>query len=231
MKIVILAAGKGSRLAGGLPKPLAPLANGLSILGFQLQNFVRYFSLHDVVVVVGYQKERIMEMFPDLLYVYSPHFARENTSKSLLRALEKIHEDLLWINGDVVFHSSILQNILNLDRTCMVVNQGPVGAEEVKYRTDDTGLIQCVSKEVQHGTGEALGINFFKEDSLPLLREELQRCQDNDYFEKGVEEAIQKGLKVQALTIESSLCTEVDFNEDLARANFLLSSWNLPGKT
>jgi L-glutamine-phosphate cytidylyltransferase len=227
MKIVILAAGKGSRLAGDLPKPLTPLANGLSILEFQLLNLSNYFSLNDVIVVVGYQKERILDALPDLLYVYSPHFARENTSKSLLRALYKIHEDVLWINGDVVFHPSVLQSIVTFDHTCMVVNQGSVGEEEVKYRIDSEGLIQCVSKHVPNAAGEALGINFFKGNSLDLLREELDRCQDNDYFEKGVEEAIQKGLKVWALPIESSLCTEVDFSQDLAHANKLISSWHL----
>jgi choline kinase len=225
MKIVILAAGKGTRLAGDLPKPLTPLANGFSILGFQLQHLARYFSLHDVLVVVGYQKEKILEAFPDLLYVYSPHYARENTSKSLLRALYKVKEDLLWINGDVVFHPSILKKILEFNRTCMVVNQHAVGEEEVKYRIDSDGLIQCVSKQVQEAAGEALGINFFKAEDLDLLREELERCQDSDYFEKGVEGAIQRGLKVWSLPVKTSLCTEIDFNEDLLYANEMLSAW------
>lgn len=224
MKIIILAAGMGSRLGDPEnPKPLTLLENGKSLLEQQLERFTSF--RHQVIIVVGYQKEKIMERFPDLLYVYSPRFAEENTSKSLLRALYKVDEDLLWVNGDVVFHPSILDQILALNKTCMVVNVGSVGEEEVKYRTDRQGYILEVSKEIAQAQGEALGINYFKKTDLAALREGLERCADRDYFEKGVEWAIQQGTKVLSLPIESNLCTEVDFPEDLKRANAMIKSW------
>ena len=176
-------------------------------------------------MVVGYRKELIMEKLPDLLYLYSPRYAEENTSKSLLRALRKIDEDLLWLNGDVVFHPSILEKLIALKQTCMVVNVGPVGEEEVKYRTDAQGAIVAVSKGVADAQGEALGINFFKRADLVALKEGLERCADLDYFEKGVEWALQQGIKVYSLPVDAGLCTEVDFPEDLDRANCMLKSW------
>lgn len=227
MKIVILAAGMGSRLddsADRLPKALTLLSTGQSILQYQLDAISRYFSLDDVIVVVGYQKETIKERFPDLHFVENLHFAEENTSKSLLRALQTFEDDVLWLNGDVIFRPDILEK---LNRTCMVVNRTEVGEEEVKYRTDAQGKILEVSKQVKIPEGEALGINFFKKNDLPMLKKQLEACKPMDYFEKGIEKAIQVGVNVWCVPVEVNDCTEIDFPEDLIRANQLLHSWDV----
>lgn len=226
MKVVILAAGKGSRLGqGNLPKPLTVLSSGLSILGTQIENIRQHISLNQVIIIVGYHKEEIMEEFPDLLYVYNPDFSKENTSKSLLRALEKCDEDVLWMNGDVVFHTSILSAVLEKSRTSMVVNVGRVGEEEVKYRQDQTGKILEVSKKVAHPQGEALGINFVTRKDLDKFRDQLKLCQPQDYFERAIESCIEEGMEVWAVPVGAELCAEIDFPEDLERANAMLNSW------
>lgn len=226
MKVVILAAGKGSRLGThALPKPLTELATGQSILEHQLGGLSLFTSLNNVIVVVGYHKEEIMEKFPDLLYVYSPNFAKENTSKSLLRALEKCDEDVLWMNGDVVFHPSVLKSMLAHSKTAMMVNKGKVGEEEVKYRQDEKGRILEVSKQVKHPEGEALGINYVAHQDLARLRRQLENCEASDYFEKAIERCIEEGMVVWSIPVDQALCTEIDFPEDLKRANVMLSSW------
>jgi L-glutamine-phosphate cytidylyltransferase len=226
MKVVILAAGKGSRLGQGTaPKPLTKLMNGRSILEYQLENLSLYTSLNHVIVVVGYHKEEIIEKFPDLLYVESPNFAKENTSKSLLKALEKCEEDVLWINGDVVFHHSVLKAILDHQKTSMVVNIGEVGEEEVKYRQAANGQILEVSKKVEKPQGEALGINYIMHGDLNKLRQQLVLCQPEDYFERAIEACIREGMAVWSVPIHPLFCTEVDFIQDLDRANAMLNSW------
>lgn len=223
MKVVILAAGRGKRFrALHLPKPLTCLSNGQSILQTQLHTISKFLSLDDVLIVVGYHKEKIMEQFPDLLYVYSPNFAQENTSKSLLRALRKIDDDVLWMNGDVVFHPSVLEAIINFRKTSMIVNVAQVGDEEVRYRTDANGKILEVSKTVSQPQGEALGINFFSRQDLPILKQNLDKCADNDYFERGIELSIADGVDVWSIPVKFHLCAEVDFPEDLEKANKIL---------
>lgn len=227
MKIVILAAGKGSRLSdASLPKPLTRLVTGKSILESQLEVLQRFISLDHVIVVVGYHKEEILERFPSLMFVYNPHFSRENTSKSLLRALNKIDEDVLWLNGDVVMHPSVIENILAFSKTSMVVNVGSVGEEEVKYCLDDENRIVEVSKKISHPKGEALGINFWERKDLELFRKNLEQCLDTDYFERGIELCIEQGMSVWSIPVARNLCTEIDFPEDLEKANQLLLEWS-----
>lgn len=227
MKAVILAAGKGSRLGEpDLPKPLTLLANGKTILDWQLEHLANYLSLDDVILVVGYRKEEIMERFPHLLFVYNPDFASENTSKSLLRALKKINEDVLWLNGDVVFFPSVIKQILQMNKTAMVVNHTTVGEEEVKYSADESGQILEVSKQVKNPKGEALGINLFRARDLAALKKNLQRCADHDYFEKAIELCIEEKMVVHSLVIPTNHCAEIDFPEDLQKVNQMLLEWS-----
>jgi choline kinase len=227
MNVVILAAGKGTRLCSTdhLPKPLTSLENGQTLLGRQLECLAEFVPLSSVIVVVGYHKEAIMERYPELLYVVNPQFESENTSKSLLKALRHCQGDVLWLNGDVVFHPSVIDAALATRDTAMVVNAGPVGDEEVKYRADDHGYIVEVSKRVEDADGEALGINYVSESDLPLLADELEKCAANDYFEKGIEGCIARGMHVRSVVVGRDDCTEVDFPEDLQRANTLLQGW------
>ncbi len=226
MKIVILAAGIGSRLGNPFPKPLTLLKNGKSIMESQIENISSKYDIDSINVVIGFKKELIMERFPELTYVYNPFFDQTNTSKSLLRALKKYKEkSVLWFNGDVVFDAKLLE-ILNPhieDNTSFVaVNTSKVGDEEVKYTLKD-GYIDELSKTVVGGLGEAVGINFISSNDIGKFITRLEECDANDYFERGLELAIEKdNIKVKAIDISAYNCMEIDFLEDLENANNLL---------
>lgn len=226
MKVVILAAGKGSRLGDPyLPKPLTVLVDGKSILQHQIEALLTLAPPQDIVVVVGFAKELIMTAFPQLTFVENPQFAEENTSKSLLRALQTIDDDVLWLNGDVVCLPSILKKAAHFGKNGMVVNVGKVAEEEVKYSCSNRGEILHVSKELTNGLGEAVGINCLQKKDLPLFCKCLEQCHPGDYFEKAIELAIAAGMSFWPLTINTAHCVEVDFAEDLTRANKLLKTW------
>jgi choline kinase len=223
LKIIILAAGIGSRLGNPFPKPLTPLKDGESIMAKQLKNITTYFDINDVTTVVGFKKDLIMERFPEVNYVYNPFFDRTNTSKSLLQALKKHRgKSVLWFNGDVVFDEkllSILQNDIQENNSFIAVNTSSVADEEVKYTLKDNYVFE-LSKEVKNGLGEAVGINFISKNDLDIFITQLEKCDDNDYFEKGIEMAIAENkLKVKAIDISKYNCIEVDFKEDLQKAN------------
>jgi choline kinase len=220
MKVLILAAGMGSRLGSPHPKPLTVLSNGRSILQHQVKAFLRYFDVDDVYVVVGFKKELIMEAFSELTFVYNDYFDTTNTSKSLQRGLRKLKgHDVLWANGDVVFDHRVVADVIAAEGSCMVVNTSSVGEEEVKYTVDANGYIDQVSKSVDRALGEAVGVNKVDKSDLLLLLDCLEKCADLDFFEKGIELAIEQGLKARPLDIEDKLCIEVDFVEDLEQVN------------
>lgn len=226
MKIIILAAGIGSRLGNPFPKPLTPLKNGKSIMQMQTEHIASKFNIDDISVVVGFKKDLIMERFPELTYIYNPIFDRTNTSKSLLQALKKYrNEPVLWFNGDVVFDEKLLDILLphiNDNTSFVAVNTSKVGDEEVKY-TLKGAFINKLSKTVKNALGEAVGINFISSNDIKKFITRLEECQDNDYFERGLELAIEKdGIQVKAVDISAYNCMEIDFLEDLENVNNLL---------
>ena len=225
VQAVILAAGMGTRLGRPLPKPLTPLQDGRCILRQQVDNLRSVFS-HEVLItaVVGFRADVVMAAAPDLLFAYNPHYDHTNTAKSLLRALTTSRPGgVLWLNGDVVFDPRILGHVLpqmQADQSFVCVNTASVGEEEVKYTLDGEGYLQELSKTVLGGLGEAVGINYVASDEKAVLVEQLRNCADTDYFERGIETAIAlHGLRVRAVDITHFAAVEVDFEEDLLRAN------------
>ena len=226
-QVVILAAGMGTRLARPLPKPLTELRDGRSIMKQQLDNLKSAFGeTYRVLIVVGYKLEAIIERFPEATFVYNEYYDQTNTSKSLLKALRAAPDGgVLWLNGDVVFDPQVLTRVTPLieqDQSFVVVNTSKVSDEEVKYTLDLAGFIKELSKTVTGGLGEAVGINFVSGKDKNQLIKRLEQVGEQDYFERGIELAIElDSLKFKAVDISDLYAVEIDFAEDLDRANEL----------
>lgn len=219
---VILLAGMGSRLGRPHPKALTPLASGESILARQLR-LLDGFGLQPRAVV-GFKMDLIMEAAPHLLFAYNPNYDATNTAKSLLCGLNQIDdEDVLWMNGDVVFEPGVLEGVLKTPDSVVAVNNARVGDEEVKYTLNRDGFIDRISKRVEKPLGEALGINLVRAEHLAGFKRALAEVGDNDYFERAMELLIEReGNVFRPVDVSESLCVEIDFDADLERANKLI---------
>ncbi len=223
---VILAAGMGTRLGRPFPKPLTELADGQSIMQQQVSKLAHAYPGVRIMIVVGFKRDLIMEAFPDVAYAYNEFYDQTNTSKSLLKALRLSGDSgVLWLNGDVVFDERILERVkdrIDAEQSFVCVNTAAVGDEEVKYTVDPAGFIDELSKTVSDALGEAVGINFVSAADKPVLIDALAEVADTDYFERGIEVAIEKaGLRVEPVDISDLFAVEVDFEADLERANQL----------
>ncbi len=229
LTVVILAAGLGTRLGRSIPKALTELADGHTILDRQVTAIRLAWPEAKLIIVVGFKQDLVMEACPDALFVYNDCYDRTNTVRSLQRALE-IGPDgpVVWMNGDVVLDVRVLRRLgeaVAAGRTAVCVEPMTVGEEEVKYTLDPAGLINELSKTATDAVGEAVGINTVSTTDRPLLLRHLQRCADNDYFERGLETAIaDDGLAVHPVDVGDLLAVEVDFEEDLAEANRRITS-------
>jgi choline kinase len=229
-QVAILAAGRGTRLGQRPhPKPLTPLRDGSTILGSQLEKIGATFGDPQVYVVVGFKLEMILEAHPEALFVYNEAYDDTNTSQSLLRALRATGDGgVLWMNGDVVFDKALLALTIPLiaaDQSFVAVNRASTADEEVKYTVDGPGWIEQLSKRVTDGLGEAVGVNYVAAQDKRALITRLSEVDEQDYFERGIELAIERdGVRFAALDISELAAVEVDTPEDLDRANESLQS-------
>ena len=229
IQVVILAAGMGTRLGKPWPKPLTVLSDGRSIMQQQMENIEKVFGNRArITVVVGFKLEMIIEAHPTASFVYNEVYDQTNTSKSLLKALVASQESgVLWLNGDVVFDVKVLERVssrIESEKSFVCVNTSATAEEEVKYTVDEKGFIKELSKTVQGALGEAVGINFISASHKEDVVAQLQACGDQDYFERGLELAIEKsGVQIEPVDISDLFAVEVDFQAYLDRANQLLS--------
>ena len=91
---VILAAGRGSRLTGDLPKPLLPW-DGDTLVGHVAATALASEGLDDVLVVTGYQAERIAAALAGrpVRVVHNPAWV-EGQSSSVRAAMEALSPDV-----------------------------------------------------------------------------------------------------------------------------------------
>jgi choline kinase len=166
----------------------------------------------------------IMEAHPSASFVYNEVYDQTNTSKSLLKALRASQESgVLWLNGDVVFDSKVLERVadrMKSEKSFVCVNTSATAEEEVKYTVNEKGFIKELSKTVKNALGEAVGINFISAHEKADVIAQLEVCADQDYFERGLELAIEKnGIEMEPVDISDLFAVEVDFQADLDRAN------------
>lgn len=225
VQVVILAAGMGTRLGRPFPKPLTPLKDGRTIHAQQMENLRTVFGGEaEVLVVVGFKLEQLLEANPDATFAYNSQYDVTNTSKSLLRALRLTGDrGVLWLNGDVVFDPQVLERVRPLierGQSFTCVNTASVGEEEVKYTVDADGYVKEISKQVVDALGESVGINYVAPQDKAAFIERLDEAEDQDYFERGLELAIEKdGVRFLPVDISDLYAVEVDFQEDLDKAN------------
>jgi D-glycero-D-manno-heptose 1,7-bisphosphate phosphatase len=108
MKTVIMAGGRGTRLASvasGVPKPMVPLA-GKPVLERQIE-CLKSNGLRDIIIVTGYLGEAIKNYFGDgsafgVTIVYYTETEPLGTAGALFK-LEELDGDFVLVNGDIVF--------------------------------------------------------------------------------------------------------------------------------
>lgn len=116
MKAVILAAGEGKRLrpfTETMPKVMLLVANK-PILEYVF-DALKNSGITEVIVVVGYKKESIMEYFKeykglDITYVHQDK--QLGTAHALLQAKKHIKDDFIVVSGDNLIDHKSISNLI-----------------------------------------------------------------------------------------------------------------------
>ncbi|MEA1882118.1 MAG: phosphocholine cytidylyltransferase family protein [Candidatus Marinimicrobia bacterium] len=238
MKAVILAAGVSRRLyplTYEIPKCLVEVG-GKPILDRQL-DALKSSGITDIVLVVGYYREMIMNHVPtnfsdmNFEFVINHHYFETNTAYSLRLCNNQVNgEPFILMNADVLYPAEVLKRVINSSHdTALAVEIKPCGREEVKVIEGDDNRLVAIGKELieDNALGEFIGVAKFSAEFSAAFGASLDRLISAggtaDYFEAAIHPLMSEH-QVYYEDVSDLPCIEIDFIEDLEKARELVHS-------
>ena len=120
MKIIVLAAGQGTRLrplTENVPKCMVPL-KGKPLIDYQLDLF-KSKSINDITIVGGYLIEKLKSKNVNL--ITNKVYATTNMVHSLFCAEKELNDDVIISYGDIVYNEKVLQKLIDSNENISIV--------------------------------------------------------------------------------------------------------------
>ena len=178
MQAIILAAGEGTRLRPftmSKPKVMLPIGNK-PILAYVVKALVAN-GLSEIIIVVGYKKERIMSFFGDgskfgAKITYVVQDKQLGTAHALLLTKHLINEDFILVAGDNIIDSESVSRIIHHDNPAVLVTESEQPSKYGVIDLDDERVINIIEKpERKIGNIINTGVYKLNKDFLLMVEE------------------------------------------------------------
>ena len=221
MKAVILAAGEGRRLrpfTETMPKVMLPVANK-PVLEYVF-DAVKNSGIDEIIVVVGYKKEVIMEYFKDYEDVDITYVVQDKqlgTAHALLQAKKHIKEPFIVLSGDnIVDQSSILKLIKNKSEYFILIKRHSHPSKYGVVFVEKNILKEIVEKPKEE-SGRFISTGIYKFPSSIFDDVEKLTSQGVYPLTSVVQSIVDQGKKIH--TVVADLWMDVVYPWDLIHVN------------
>jgi choline kinase len=239
MKAVILAAGRGTRLApmtDDRPKPLVDVA-GVPLLFRTLDRLAAAgVAESNVLIVTGYREDVVRaRLAADGRHagtIFNPRWEDWNNFFSLKVAMDAAPgEAILQVDGDVLFDELLLPRMLAAPGpACLSIDvRDELDPETMKVQADAAGRIGAVSKKLdpRASAGEYMGVTRLDPEVARLVHDDLGRFEaeglTHEYYEHAYHRLAQRGVgPFRLVNVHDCRTTEIDDLADLRRAEELV---------
>lgn len=242
MKAIILSAGQGSRLGHLVdngPKCLIEF-NGGTLLDRQLDT-LEANGVHEAVVVTGFHDELVNEAVarrgrgPQVRTIFNPFYKVADNTGSLFMAREELAGDVLVWNGDTLVSDALMARVVRNATAgiCVTIDRKDgYDEDDMKViRDEDSGRLRAIGKRIAEGVNaESIGLLAFRGGGGERFREAIERAMRTGegttiWYLRVIHHLAQNG-DVWTLDICGEEWGEVDFPEDVERAEALVKGWD-----
>jgi len=243
MKVIIIAAGTGTRLGkevSKLPKALLEV-NGQTILSRQI-SILKKVGIEEIVVITGPYAEKFPPI--DVNYVNDAKHNEHDVLGSLLVAKDYIQDDIVITYSDILFDENVLRQIIQqecdigiaIDMDWKQAYEGrtlhPL-TEAENVLLDDNKNVLKIQKNIKSNTdmvGEFLGLIKLSSHGAKILTDKFEYLLANHnalslktaYITDLIQELVNSKLVVTPILISGNWC-EIDTIQDLERAQKMFS--------
>ena len=246
MKAIILSAGQGSRLGhltDDRPKCLIEFA-GRSLLDWQLDALAAN-GIDEVVVVTGFRDDQIEAVLaarsggPKVRTFFNPFFkVADNLGSLYLVRGELTGECLVW-NGDTLVSDALMARVVGnagqdgagRDGICVTIDRKPAyDDDDMKVIVADDGRLRAIGKRIKEGVNaESIGLLAFRGGGAERFADAIDRAmrtsEGTTIWYLRVIHHLAQNSEVWTLDIEGEEWGEVDFPEDVAPAEAMVTGW------
>ncbi len=229
--VIILAAGKGTRMKSKLPKVLHEIS-GFEMLYFVIKEAKKLSD--DITVVLFHQadlvKERMQKYFDDINFVIQDHANYPGTGGAVMN-IDVRHQKVLVLNGDMpLIEAQELEKFTEIDADIVmsvIKMDDSSGYGRVVIRNDEVVKIveeKDASDEEKEIKTVNAGIYLFKKEILQSYLPKLSNdnAQMEYYLTDVVELAKNDGFKVAPLYVKEENFKGVNSKYDLSRAEEIM---------
>ena len=238
MKAIILAAGRGTRLrpiTDHLPKCLVQV-QGKPLLQHALESLDRAGIQH-CVIVVGYLWDQVQRQFGHrfrnmrLTYVMNERFLDTNNLYSLWLARQELGDDILLLEGDLLFEDDLLLDLKQSPHSDVaVVDKFQSYMDGTVIMADGSVATSMVLKSEQPAGFDYQGafktVNIYKlsratmaHHFLPTLDSYVARSLTDQFYEAALAHLVAQGdLRLAVHLTGTRQWMEIDTEEDLRHA-------------
>ena len=207
MKAVVLAAGEGKRLrpfTETMPKVMLPIANK-PILEYVIEA-VKNSGINEIILVVGYKKEVIMDYFKDyndVKITYVEQDKQLGTAHALLQAKNLVKDSFIVLAGDnIIDRNSISKLIKDTSQYSLLIKEHP---HPSKYGMVfiEKGILKEIVEKPKEETGKFISTGIYK---LPrsVFNEIEKHASEGVYaLSTVVQSIVDKGEQINTIIAES----------------------------
>nr|WP_320193022.1 sugar nucleotide-binding protein [uncultured Desulfobacter sp.] len=195
MKVVILAAGKTNYILKNekIPKCLLKL-NSETVIERQIR-ILNDFGVvnNDIFVVVGYKQELIKNTLQkDIRVIANEFFDTYDNTYSLYLGLKNIEEDVVVIDGDIVFDDKDLKKLLACEKDILSIKKTDNRYGETGVVIDDSGKVTQIGKHIENLEYCYTGIMKLLPDTVNELINKIEQGYYNTWYSIPLNEILRK---------------------------------------
>jgi choline kinase len=243
MRAIILSAGQGSRLlplTADRPKCLVEFA-GKTLLDWQL-DMLAANGVEEAVIVVGFRDDQVEAALarrsggPRVTTLFNPFYKVADNLGSVWIAREMLDGDCLTLNGDTLVSRALVAKVLAAGKPGIAVTvdekaDGQYDADDMKVVRDADGRLRQIGKRLGDApvNAESIGFIVYRGDGAARFRAEVEAMLrtpegTGNWYLKAIH-ALAQHDRIDTVSIKGEEWGEVDFPEDLARAEELARGW------
>jgi len=245
MKVIILAAGVGSRLrpiTNTKPKCLVKVC-GKSIIEWQIEAYLSAgIKQKEIYLLIGYKASQIRELigckYNEINYIENEIYDKTNNMYSLKLGLDSIileKKDLLIIsNGDCIYDFSIVTSLLRNRNENLIPCEKDVYFEENMKISIRDNYIEDISKKILETDFYGTSIDIYKlsSDSVLKLKKIIENiiAQDKNSWTEVALDILFKNIQAVPMIINGKKWMEIDNIDDLVTAETIFTKFSINQK-